>query len=280
MNEYNDLFFINEADDDEEKKKNDDKEKDDKKEEKEKKDSKEKEDDDDDYNDLDLMGDDDSDTDIDDVDDSEESDDDYNDLMDDDDIDTSDNTDDSDSSDYNALLVVSDTDDKSSDNGDVYEKAAKAAYAYVVISNNMKHVHLNVCGRKFNEIHQMCDTYYNHFSDMADYFYELAAQSTLVTLDNPTRAKEHCEDIDVETEKEYDFKSALMCIDSNIKLAIKYISELRESSDMRTDVQSKVDDELGYLNKESRYFIRRRLKEPMSSDNDVEMEAYAYNDLL
>ena len=278
MNEYNDLFFINEADDDEEKKKKDDKEKDDKKEEKEKKDSKEKEDDDDDYNDLDLMGDD-SDTDIDDVDDSEESDDDYNDLMDDD-MDTSDDTDDSDSSDYNTLLVVSDTDDKSSDNGDVYEKAAKAAYAYVVISNNMKHVHLNVCGRKFNEIHQMCDTYYNHFSDMADYFYELAAQSSLVTLDNPTRAKEHCEDIDVETEKEYDFKSALMCIDSNIKLAIKYISELRESSDMRTDVQSKVDDELGYLNKESRYFIRRRLKEPMSSDNDVEMEAYVYNDLL
>ena len=252
MNEYNDLFFINEADDDEEKKKNDDKDKDDKKEEKEKKESKEKEDDDDDYNDLDLMGVDDSDTDIDDVDDSEESDDDYNDLMDDDDIDTSDNTDDSDSSDYNALLVVSDTDDKSSDSGSVYEKAAKAAYAYVVISNNMKHIHLNVCGRKFNEIHQMCDTYYNHFSDMADYFYELAAQSTLVTLDNPTRAKEHCEDIDVETEKEYDFKSALMCIDSNIKLAIKYISELRESSDMRTDIQSKVDDELGYLNKESR----------------------------
>ena len=279
MNEYNDLFFINEADDDEEKKKNDDKEKDDKKEEKEKKESKEKEDDDDDYNDLDLMGDDDSDTDIDDVDDSEESDDDYNDLMDDD-MDTSDDTDDSDSSDYNTLLVVSADDDESSDNGDVYEKAAKAAYAYVVISNNMKHVHLNVCGRKFNEIHQMCDTYYNHFSDMADYFYELAAQSPLVTLDNPTRAKEHCEDIDVETEKEYDFKSALMCIDSNIKLAIKYISELRESSDMRTDVQSKVDDELGYLNKESRYFIRRRLKEPMSSDNDIEMEAYVYNDLF
>ena len=277
MNEYNDLFFINEADDDEEKKKNEDK--DDKKEEKEKKETKEKEDDDDDYNDLNLMGDDDSDTDIDDVDDSEESDDDYNDLMDDD-MDTSDDTDDSDSSDYNALLVVSDTDDKSSDNGNVYEKAAKAAYAYVVISNNMKHIHLNVCGRKFNEIHQMCETYYNHFSYTADYFYELAAQSPLVTLDNPTRAKEHCEDIDVETEKEYDFKSALMCIDSNMKLAIKYISELRESSDMRTDVQSKVDDELGYLNKESRYFIRRRLKEPMSSDNDVEMEAYAYNDLL
>lgn len=276
MNEYNDLFFINEADDDEEKKKNEDK--DDKKEEKEKKESKEKEDDDDDYNDLDLMSDDDSDTDIDDVDDSEESDDDYNNLMGDDDMDT-DDTDDSDSSDYNTLLVVSADDDESSDSGNVYEKAAKAAYAYVVISNNMKHVHLNVCGRKFNEIHQMCDTYYNHFSDMADYFYELAAQSPLVTLDNPTRAKEHCEDIDVETEKEYDFKSALMCIDSNIKLAIKYISELRESSDMRTDVQSKVDDELGYLNKESRYFIRRRLKEPMSSDN-VEMEAYEYNDLF
>ena len=225
------------------------------------------------------MGDDDSDTDIDDVDDSEESDDDYNDLMDDDDIDTSDNTDDSDSSDYNALLVVSDTDDKSSDSGSVYEKAAKAAYAYVVISNNMKHVHLNVCGRKFNEIHQMCDTYYNHFSDMADYFYELAAQSTLVTLDNPTRAKEHCEDIEVEMEKEYDFRTALERITENMERAMKYISDLRSVSDIRTDVQSKVDDELGYLNKETRYFIRKRLTDPSTPDT-VEMEAYNYNDLF
>ena len=202
------------------------------------------------------------------------SDEDYNDLMNDDSDDSSDDSD----SDYNTLVVVK-SDSEGSDTGTVYDKAAKAAYAYIVISNNMKHIHLNVCGRKFREIHEMCDSYYNHFSYMADYFYELAAESPLVTLDNPTRAKEHCEDIEVETEKEYDFKSALERVNNNIELAIKYISELRNASDMRTDVQSKVDEELGYLNKESRYFIRKRLIEP-TSEETIEMESYNYNDLL
>lgn len=249
---WDDLFFLNEADDDEEKKKNEDEKDDD-----EKKESKD-DSSDEDYNDL--------------MDDDEDFDD--SDIDDDLSDDSDDSSDDSDS-DYNTLVVVK----SDSDTGTVYDKAAKAAYAYIVISNNMKHIHLNVCGRKFREIHEMCDSYYSHFSYMADYFYELAAESPLVTLDNPTRAKEHCEDIEVETEKEYNFKSALERVNNNIELAIKYISELRSSSDMRTDVQSKVDEELGYLNKESRYFIRKRLIEP-TSEETIEMESYNYNDLL
>ena len=249
---WDDLFFLNAADDDEEKKQNEDEKDDD-----EKKESKD-DSSDEDYNDL--------------MDDDEDFDD--SDIDDDLSDDSDDSSDDSDS-DYNTLVVVK----SDSDTGTVYDKAAKAAYAYIVISNNMKHIHLNVCGRKFREIHEMCDSYYSHFSYMADYFYELAAESPLVTLDNPTRAKEHCEDIEVETEKEYDFKSALERVNSNIELAIKYISELRSASDMRTDVQSKVDEELGYLNKESRYFIRKRLIEP-TSEETIEMESYNYNDLL
>lgn len=251
---WDDLFFLNESDDDEEKKKNEDK--------KEKEDEKDDNSSDDDYNDL---------MDDEDLDDSDID----NDLSDDSD----DSSDDSDS-DYNTTLVVkSDSDDSDTCACTVYDKAAKAAYAYIVISNNMKHIHLNICGRKFREIHEMCDSYYSHFSYMADYFYELAAESPLVTIDNPTRAKEHCEDIDVEIEKEYDFKSALERINVNIEHAIKYISELRSASDMRTDVQSKVDEELSYLNKESRYFIRKRLIEPTSEEN-IEMESYNYNDLF
>lgn len=202
------------------------------------------------------------------------SDEDYNDLMNEDDL--SDISDNSSDSDYNTLVVKSDSDD---DSDTIYDKAIKTAYAYIVISNNMKHIHINICGRKFREIHEMCDSYYNHFSYMADYFYELAAESPLVTIDNPTRAKEHCEDIGVETEKEYDFKSALEHININIEHAIKYISELRSVSDMRTDVQSRLDEELGYLNKESRYFIRKVLIEP-TSEETIEMESYNYNDLL
>lgn len=278
MNEYNDLFFLNEADDEEEKKKNDEKEdKEEKDKTEDKKDEKE-ESDDDDYNDLDLS---DDDTDSDDTKDSDV-DDDYNDL----DIDDEKESDDSigdvdtdDGGDYNTLVVAVGSDSDNSEGGSVYEKAAKAAYAYIVIANNMKHIHLNVCGRKFNEIHSMCDGYYSHFSTLADFFYELAAESPLITLDNPTRAKEHCEDIEVEMEKEYDFRTALERITENMERAMKYISDLRSASDMRTDVQSKVDDELGYLNKETRYFIRKRLTDPSSPDT-VEMEAYNYNDLF
>ena len=66
---------------------------------------------------------------------------------------------------------------------------------------------------------------------------------------------------------------------SIIKKDTSSISELRNASDMRTDVQSKVDEELGYLNKESRYFIRKRLIEP-TSEETIEMESYNYNDLF
>ena len=278
---WNNLFFLNEADDEDEKKKNDEKEDKEEKDKPKDKDKKE-ETNDDDYNDLDLS---DDDTDSDDNESSDaDIDDDYNDLDIDDEKDSDDSigdidtTDDDDSGDYNALVVAVGSNDNSED-GSVYEKAAKAAYAYIVIANNMKHIHLNVCGRKFNEIHSMCDVYYSHFSSLADFFYELAAESPLITLDNPTRAKEHCEDIEVEMEKEYDFRTALERITENMERAMKYISDLRSVSDIRTDVQSKVDDELGYLNKETRYFIRKRLTDPSTPDT-VEMEAYNYNDLF
>lgn len=273
MNEWNDLFFLNEADDEEEKKKNKEEDKDDKKSEK-----KEKEDESsDDYNDL--MSDDDTETSEDDEDstddiDSEE--DEYNDLMsDDDDTETSED----DGGEYNTLVVVK-SDDNDSD-GSLYEKAAKTAYAYVVIANNMKHIHLNACGDKFQEIHNFCDELYHHFSYVSDGFFELAAESPLVTLDNPTRAKEHCEDISVETEKEYKFKDALEVMRSNIESAIKYLGELRTAADgIRTDVQSKVDNELEYLNKHSRYFIRKRLSGLDDGMSDMNETYNYYNDLI
>jgi DNA-binding ferritin-like protein len=261
MNEWNNLLFLNEADDEEEKKSKDDDKKEEDKKESEKKDD--EKDSDDEYNDL--MGDDDE----------------YNDLMGDDD-DVSDDSEDSDEGDYNTLLVVQ-TDSDSDSDGGLYEKAAKAAYAFVVISNNMKHVHLNVCGEKFEEVHRLCDELYNHFAYTADTYYELAAESPLITLDNPTRAKEHCEDISVEMEREYNFRQALEVITSNIDLGIKYLSDLRDASDTRKDIQSKVDEEIGYLNKQSRYFIRKRLcgYDSETVKDKVELESYDYyNDIL
>lgn len=267
---FNDLLFLNEADDDEEKKKNEDKdEKDNKKEDKSKEDSDKKEDkksddsseeDDSEYNDL--MNDDSSD----DFSDSEDFTDDSDDL-------SSDSSDDDSNSEYNTLIVV----DKSGDSSDgccgVFEKAAKVGYAYTVIANNMKHIHLAACGDKFNEVHNKTENLYHHFSYAADNYFELALESPVTKLDNPTRAKEHCEDIPVEQSSEYGFEQAMETISSNIQFAIAYIEELRKSADSRTDVQSTADEELRYLNKEKNFLIRNALKNP-SMTSDVAMESY------
>ena len=188
------LDFFNEADDETKEEKKEDEKKEDKKEDEKKEDKKDEEE----YNDL---MDDDIDSSSDDIDsdvDDTSSDDDYNDLVDDDLSDDFTKDDDpvaddstSDGGDYNTLIVVKGEDDGGL--GGVFEKVAKIGYVYTVISNNMKHIHLNACGKKFEEIHRTAENYYHHFNYFADSMFELASESPLIKLDNPTRAKEHAE---------------------------------------------------------------------------------------
>lgn len=279
---WNDLIFFNEADKDEKDKedsKKEEKEDDDKKDEKkDKEDSKKEEKDDDDYNDLISDKDDDiSDDDIEDsdIDDDIEDDDDetsYNNFVDDDIEVDDDKTSEDSGSDYNTLVVVNPSDGGGDESGDVFDKAAKAGYTYTVISNNMKHIHLNASGRKFNEIHNLGEDYYNHFSSVADMLFELASESPLIKLDNPTRSKEHCEDIDVESSDNYDFMSAIQAFISNMDYAKKVILEVRRSAEpSRPDIQSTMDEELTYLNKQVNYFMRKRLSSTSSMDESFNM---------
>lgn len=164
----------------------------------------------------------------------------------------------------------SDDDDSGEDN-ELFDKIAKAGYAYTLISNNMKYVHLNASGKKFREIHGMADNYHNHFRYMSDALFELASESPSIKLDNPTRSKEHCEDIEVETASIYDFNSAMKVFSNNLKLALEYIEEIREEASSRTDIQSKMDEETSYLNKELNYFIRK-----MMGTGDSVVESYNY----
>lgn len=164
----------------------------------------------------------------------------------------------------------SDDDDSGEDN-ELFDKIAKAGYAYTLISNNMKYVHLNASGKKFREIHGMADNYHTHFRYMSDALFELASESPSIKLDNPTRSKEHCEDIEVETASIYDFNSAMKVFSNNLKLALEYIEEIREEASSRTDIQSKMDEETSYLNKELNYFIRK-----MMGTGDSVVESYNY----
>lgn len=212
--------------------------------------------------------------------DPEESDE-YNDIMsDDDDFDSDDFTGDNDEgegddTDYNAVIMVS-SDEPSGDLGsegsdDVYSHMAKLGYLFTVIGNNMKHIHLNTTGRKFEEIHNQAEEYYRHFGYRCDDFFELAKQSASIELDNPGRSKEHIEDVEVETEKDYPFELAVSKMHSNLSTAIEYLKRARQFAGDRTDIESMIDDELGYLNKQVNFILRSKMAVTESVD---------YNSLL
>ena len=284
---WNDLFFLNESDDDEEKKKNDEKkdeEKEDKKEEEKSEKKKDKDDDDssDDFNDLNLMGDDDDiESDIDDT-DSE-----MNDLgLGGDDSSTADDITDNDS-DFNALLVVGDSDNSDSCCGGeepVYEKALKCAYATTIFMMNLKYIGINAVGERLEEIRRKCTDLYYSIECFSSTLYSYASESMSIDIDNPIRAKEHCESMTIADEKQYDYFDALKMIDTNIGELLQYLKCLSGMSD-RKDITDSCNLIIGNLEKESRCTIKRVLCGKSSScfgdENKVATtEGYNFNRLL
>lgn len=260
MFEYNDLFsYFNEADDEEEKKKNDDKDtEDDKKEDKKSDDKKEDKDDDSDYNDL--M---DSDKDTED-DESEDSSEDYNDLMSDDvedDISTDDvATDSSDDSDYNDLM--DDSSESSDSDGsccNVYEKSLKAAYASTVVVSNLNYISFKVIGQGLGDTKRIIESLVWNIDNISRTFYQFASESPLCEIDNPIRAKEHCEDVSVAIEKEYEWREALEFIDKNINELLVYIKCLNDMPGLRKDIADACGCCIGTIERVSNNDIRKIL---------------------
>ena len=263
MFEYNDLFsYFNEADDEEEKKKNDDKDtEDDKKEDKKSEDKKEDKDDDSDYNDL---MDNDKDAEDDEFEDSDDSSDDYNDLMSDDaedDISTDDvATDSSDDSDYNDLM--DDSSESSDSDGsccNVYEKSLKAAYASTVVVSNLNYISFKVIGQGLGDTKRIIESLVWNIDNVSRTFYQFASESPLCEIDNPIRAKEHCEDVSVATEKEYEWREALEFIDKNINELLVYIKCLNDMSGLRKDIADACGCCIGTIERVSNNDIRKIL---------------------
>lgn len=277
---WNDLFFLNESDDDEEKKKNDEKkdeEKEDKKKEEEESEKKKDKDDDDsdDFNDLNLMGDDDTDSEM-------------NDLgLGDDDSSVADDSSDNDSE-FNALLIVGDDDNSNeySDNGEdpVYEKALKCAYATTIFMMNLKYIGINAVGERLEEIRRKCTDLYYSIECFSSTLYSYASESMTIDIDNPIRAKEHCESMTIADEKQYDYFDALKMIDTNISELLQYLKCLSGMSD-RKDITDSCNSIIGNLEKESRCTIKRVLCGKSSScfgdENKVATtEGYNFNRLF
>jgi hypothetical protein len=279
MFEYNDLFsYFNEADDEEEKKKNGDKDtEDDKKEDKKSEDKKEDKDDDSDYNDL-------MDSDKDTEDDESE---DYNDLMSDDseeDISTDDvATDSSDDSDYNDL--IGDSSDSNSSCCNVYEKALKAAYASTVVVSNLNYISFKVIGQGLDSTKRIIESLVWNIDNVSRTFYHFASESPLCEIDNPIRAKEHCEDVSVAIENEYEWREALEFIDKNINELLVYIKCLNDMPGLRKDIADVCGCCIGTIERVSNNDIRKTLA-GKSSDTSTAVIAVKsescdyYNDIF
>ena len=225
-------FFL-ESDDDDEKDKDyeEDDEKDD------------DDDDDDSSTDNDYLGGDDSDSD-----------------SDDDDSDSDDYDDDS-ASDNDYLGSGEDYSDSDSGSGEsaLFNKIAKIVYAMVVVSNNFFHIHTHCKGKKFNDIHSFAETCRNEILWKIDDYAEIALQDPSTKLDNFCNAARYVPEITPCDEDVYDYTAALTAISDNYKRLIDITKDARSCSDSRTDIQSKLDDFLGYLNKQVKYIIERRL---------------------
>lgn len=286
MFEYNDLFsYFNEADDEEEKKKNDDKDtEDDKKEDKKSEDKKEDKDDDSDYNDL--M---DDDAEEDESEDSDDSSEDYNDLMSDDaedDISTDDvTTDSSDDSDYNDLM--DDSSESSDSDGsccNVYEKSLKAAYASTVVVSNLNYISFKVIGQGLGDTKRIIESLVWNIDNISRTFYQFASESPLCEIDNPIRAKEHCEDVSVATEKEYEWREALEFIDKNINELLVYIKCLNDMPELRKDIADACGCCIGTIERVSNSDIRKILAGKFSDTSTaviaVKSESCDYNDIF
>lgn len=263
MFEYNDLFsYFNEADDEEDKKSED---------------KKEDKDDDSDYNDL-------MDSDNDTEDDSSE---DYNDLMSDDsedDIPTDDvATDSSDDSDYNDLM--DDSSDSNSSCCNVYEKALKAAYASTVVVSNLNYISFKVIGQGIDSTKRIIESLVWNIDNISRTFYQFASESPLCEIDNPIRAKEHCEDVSVAIEKEYEWREALEFIDKNINELLVYIKCLNDMPGLRKDIADACGCCIGTIERVSNNDIRKTLA-GKSSDTSTAVIAVKsescdyYNDIF
>lgn len=285
---WNDLFFLNESDDEEEKKKNDEKKDEEKEEDKKKEEESEKKkdkdgDDSDDFNDLNLMGDDDDiESDVDDT-DSE-----MNDLgLGDDDSSVADDSSDNDSE-FNALLIVGDDDNSNEYNANgedpVYEKALKCAYATTIFMMNLKYIGINAVGERLEQIRRKCTDLYYSIECFSSTLYSYASESMTIDIDNPIRAKEHCESMTIADEKQYDYFDALKMIDTNIGELLQYLKCLSGMSD-RKDITDGCNLIIGNLEKESRCTIKRVLCGKSSScfgdENKVATtEGYNFNRLF
>lgn len=123
------------------------------------------------------------------------------------------------------------------------------------VRNNLQYIHWYAAGPKFKEIHELTENYYHYLVEDFDFIAELNLQYGL-NVGNPLidymRGFE-------EDKTCYDYANAIHKIKSNLE---KYINALKEACNQLEALNldhSRVDEMIGYWEKELNYKLTRML---------------------
>lgn len=131
-----------------------------------------------------------------------------------------------------------------------------AYYSAVALANDMKHIHTHAKGKLFDNIHNICNEYYEKANEDADTLAELAIEKGEAIL-NPSYLLDELSYKPTNYSK-YDFELAISTAKGCIEKYVKVLNDLRNKTN-DPSVQSLLDDTLRYWKKEKDYKIKARL---------------------
>lgn len=132
----------------------------------------------------------------------------------------------------------------------------KAVCQAVAFTNDMKHIHLHAAGKDFDKTHNLAQDLYDKTSDECDYLAEMALEyaeevpnfsdAVAVIGYQPSR------------KTSYTYGEALEEIIARLSAYIVSLQELRNTSGVTDDVQSKLDDMVRDWKVELQYKMSKR----------------------
>lgn len=131
-----------------------------------------------------------------------------------------------------------------------------AYYSAVALANDMKHVHTHAKGTLFDNIHSICNEYYEKANEEADTLAELAMEKGDTIFNSSYLLSEL--NYKPTNYSNYDFDLAMRVAEDCIEKYLKALNDLRNKT-LDTSVQSLLDDMMRYWKKEKDYKIKARL---------------------
>lgn len=131
-----------------------------------------------------------------------------------------------------------------------------AYYSAVALANDMKHIHTHAKGTLFDNIHNICNEYYEKANEDADTLAELAIEKEEAIM-NPSYLLDGL-DYKPTNYSRYSFELAMHTVMDCIEKYLKVLNDLRNKT-LDTSVQSLLDDMMRYWKKEKDYKIKARL---------------------